>query len=458
MGSYGRIKKEKDASMEVHRDPKEELHLKDEDDPQEDSGENSPKHSPEDLQEDSGEYSFLQERIKRDRRGIRKGVFRMAGFGLVFGVFACFGFTAFRPAMESIFQDDPQQVTIPREEPEEEEEPEPEPEEPAVQQTLDADSYRQMQQSLTAIGIEANRSVVEIVAVSKEQDWTEEAKDYKNSVSGLIIADNGRELLILGKSSAAKDAQELRIVFNDGSIYPAVLKKSDGTLGLGVYAVNRSDLQDSTWSQIETAVLGSSNAVSKGDVAIVLGKPFGYAGAMGFGSIASGKNVLDLADRQCRLINTDIAGSKNGSGFIVNLKGEIIALIDQGAAEEGSTELIIGYGITDVKDVIECLSNGQGVPYIGIHGVDVTEDIEKQGIPKGLYVKNVEADSPAMTAGIQNGDVITSIDDAEVESYTDYHRTLMERKVGSEVTVKGQRQGADGYVDIDFAVTIGSKE
>jgi len=435
--------------MEEHRDPKGELH------PQEDTREKPQ----EEVKEDFGEYSFLQETIKRDRRGERKGFFRMAGLGLIFGVFACFSFSAMKPAMDNIFQDDPQKVTIPpEEETKEEEEPEPQPAEEAVQQPLDADSYRQMQQSLTSIGVKANRSVVEIVGVSQEQDWTEESKDYKNSVSGLIVADNGRELLILGKSSAAKEAKELKIVFNNGQAYPAVLKMSDGNLGFAVYAVNRSDIPDATWAQIDTAVLGSSNAVSKGDVAIVLGKPFGYAGAMGFGSIASGKNMLDLADGQCRLINTDIAGSKNGSGFIVNLKGEIIALIDQSAAEEGSTELIIGYGITDVKDVIEHLSNGQGVPYVGIWGVDVTEEIEEQGIPKGLYVKNVDADSPAMAAGIQNGDVITSVDDVEITSYGIYHATLMEKAVGSEIVVKGQRQGADGYVDIDFAVTVGSKE
>ncbi|MCI9423150.1 PDZ domain-containing protein [Lachnospiraceae bacterium WCA-9-b2] len=435
--------------MEERKDPREELH------PQEDTSEAAQ----EDMQEEFREYSFLQETIKRDRRGERKGFFRMAGLGLVFGVFACFSFSAMKPAMDSIFQDDPQKVTIPQEEEsQEEEEQAPPPVEEVVQPPLDADSYRQMQQSLTTIGVKANRSVVEIAGVLEDQDWTEESKDYKNSVSGLIVADNGRELLVLGKSSVAKDAKELKIVFNNGQAYPATLKKSDGNLGFGVYAVNRSDIQDSTWAQIDTAVLGSSNAVSKGDIAIVLGKPFGYAGAMGFGSIASGKNTLDSADGQYRLINTDIAGSKNGSGFIVNLKGEIIALIDQSAAEEGSTELIIGYGITDVKDVIEFLSNGQGVPYIGIWGVDVTEEIEEQGIPKGLYVKNVDADSPAMAAGIQSGDVITGIDDVEITSYGIYHGTLMEKKVGSEAVIKGQRQGADGYVDIDFKVTVGSKE
>ena len=111
-----------------------------------------------------------------------------------------------------------------------------------------------------------------------------------------------------------------------------------------------------------------------------------------------------------------------------------------------------------MKDVIEFLSNGQGVPYIGIWGVDVTEEIEEQGIPKGLYVKNVDADSPAMAAGIQSGDVITGVDDVEIASYSVYHGTLMGKKVGSEAVIKGQRQGVDGYVDIEFKVKVGSKE
>lgn len=422
--------------MEEHKDPKEELEPK---------------------EETSQEYSFLQETIKDERGGKRKGFFRMAGLGLVFGLFASFSFSAFKPAMDSLFQKDPQQITIPQEEeeePDEAEEEEPEP----VQQVLDADSYRQMQRSLTGIATEANKSVVEVVGILPDRDWTEGSVESKNSVSGLIIADNGQELLIFGKSYIAKEAQELQVVFVDGQSCEATLKKSDGSLGFAIYAVQRKDIGDSTWSRIQIATLGSSNAVTKGDIAIVLGKPFGYAGAMGFGSIASGKNVYDAVDGQYRLINTDIAGAKSGSGFVVNMNGEIIALIDQSVADEESKELIAGYGITDIKDIIECLSNGQGVPYVGIYGVDVTEEIEQQGIPKGVYVKEVEPDSPAMAAGIQCGDIITSIEGTEVTTYKAYHTVLMDEWVGRKVEIKGQRQGADGYVDIEFHVTIGSKE
>ena len=258
----------------------------------------------EETEEGYPEYSFIQETIKKEKGAVRKGLFRMAGFGLVFGVSACVSFSALKPAMDSIFKENPEKVTIPAEEELAEDIPEETEPEEVVQQTLDADSYRQMQRSLTSIAVKANRSVVEVVGVEETLDWMAETSDYKTSVSGVIVADNGRELLILGKSSVVKGAQKLLVIFNDGSSCPAVLKKSDGNLGLGIFAVNRSEIKDATWAQIETAVLGSSNAVSKGDVAIVIGKPFGYAGAMGFGSIASGKNTLDLADGQYRLINT----------------------------------------------------------------------------------------------------------------------------------------------------------
>ena len=71
------------------------------------------------------------------------------------------------------------------------------------------------------------------------------------------------------------------MTFYDGTSYAASLKKRDGNLGFGIYAVNRAEIQQSTWSQIKTAVLGSSNAVSKGNPVIVIGKQFGYEGGIG---------------------------------------------------------------------------------------------------------------------------------------------------------------------------------
>lgn len=450
MYTIKRTVKEMDASMEEHKDPQIEREISEK---EQDASEKE--------QDTSGEeYSFLQETIKDEAGGavqkLKKDLLRTLCLGLAFGIIACFGFYAVKPLMERIFESSPKEVTIPEEEEEEEEDASQQ--EQQVAQTLDEESFRQMQQEMTATALEASRAVVEITGVTGSQDWMNESYDNKNSVTGLIIADNGQELLIFGKTSVLADAQEIHVTFYDGTSYAASLKKRDGNLGFGIYAVNRVEIQQSTWSQIKTAVLGSSNAVSKGNPVIVIGKQFGYEGGIGFGTVAATRNFIETADGEYRLICTDIAAAADGTGIMVNLDGEVTAVIDQTVSEEDSMNLVTGYGITDIKDIIEKLSNDETIPYIGIQGIDVTEEIANQGIPEGVYVKEVDAESPAMAAGIQAGDIITSIGGEEVKSLMAYHNALMDRDSGDKVRIRGQRRGSGGYVDITFSVTVGSKE
>ena len=311
---------------------------------------------------------------------------------------------------------------------------------------------------MNAVASEAAKSVVEVVGISEEQDWTEESYDNKNSVSGLIIADNGQELLIYGKTSILRDTKEIHIRFADGTTKQASVKKKDESLGFAIYAVAKNSIAQSTWQQISIATLGSSGSVQKGDAAVVLGKPFGYAGAVGFGTIASSRNELDGDDGSYPLLCTDIGAAEDGTGVIVNLSGEVVGIVDQGISGNSSRELVTGYGISGLKSEIELLSNGQAVPYIGIRGLDVTAEIEAQGIPGGVYVRTVETDSPAMAAGIQSGDIITEAAGKKITSLSVYQSVLRDQKSGSKIRLKGQRQGSGGYVDISFDVTVGSKE
>ncbi len=163
---------------------------------------------------------------------IKKRLLRVLCLGLVFGIIACFGFYAVKPLMEKMFESSPEKVTIPEEEEETQEEDTQE-EQQAVQ-TLDEESFRQMQQAMTSTALEASRAVVEITGVSGSQDWMNETYDSRNSVSGLIIADNGQELLIFGKTSVLADSGEIRVTFYDGNTYGASLKKQDGSLGFGM--------------------------------------------------------------------------------------------------------------------------------------------------------------------------------------------------------------------------------
>lgn len=411
---------------------------------------------------EKSEYLFMQETIKDENsRGkkYRKDLLRIAGLGVAFGVCACISFSALRPWLDEKFPGDSQEVVIPEEKEEEKsDETTADTGNDSTVQTLGIDSYRELQKAMNSVASEAAKSVVEVIGISGEQDWTEESYDNKNSVSGLIIADNGQELLIYGKTSILRDTKEIHIRFADGTTKQASVKKKDESLGFAIYAVAKSSIAQSTWQQISIATLGSSGSVQKGDAAVVLGKPFGYAGAVGFGTIASSRNELDGDDGSYPLLCTDIGAAEDGTGVIINLSGEVVGIIDQGISGNSSKEMVTGYGISGLKSEIELLSNGQAVPYIGIRGLDVTAEIEAQGIPEGVYVRTVETDSPAMAAGIQSGDIITEAAGKKITSLSAYQSVLRDQKRGSKIRLKGQRQGSGGYVDISFDVTVGSKE
>lgn len=409
------------------------------------------------------EYSFLQEIIKDeagDQAKWKHDVLRRIQLGLIFGLVACFTFFACKPWVEKRFEEDPTEVTIPQDEQQEEDQTQQEEEQVQEQKTvLTTETYQEMLNNLKQVSGEVRKSVVEIQGAVTEEELSKDQEDKEKSISGMIVADNGQELLILAGELPVKEAKIIRVTFSGDSQCDAILKSRDAGLGLCVYAVQRKNIADDVWAQIETATLGGSKVVSEGDTVIAVGKLYGCDTIAGYGVIESGENYLDKADGQYQTIYTDVAGDISGSGVLVNIRGEVIGIINTSVRPDDQTNKISGYGISDIKDVIELLSNGKNVPYLGVSGVEVSSEMQGQGIPQGVYVKEVDAGSPAMTAGIQSGDIITNIADTDIINLLGYHNTLMKQNVGDKILVRGKRQGTGGeYVDIDFGVTVGYKQ
>ena len=409
------------------------------------------------------EYSFLQEIIKDeagDQAKWKHDVLRRIQLGLIFGLVACFTFFACKPWVEKRFEGDPTEVTIPQDEQQEENQTQQEEEQVQEQKTvLTTETYQEMLNNLKQVSGEVRKSVVEIQGTVTEEEFSKDQEDKEKSISGMIVADNGQELLILAGELPVKDAKIIRVTFSGDSQCDAILKSRDAGLGLCVYAVQRKNIADDVWAQIETATLGGSKVVSEGDTVIAVGKLYGCDTIAGYGVIESGENYLDKADGQYQTIYTDVAGDISGSGVLVNIRGEVIGIINTSVRSDDQTNKISGYGISDIKDVIELLSNGKNVPYLGVSGVEVSSEMQGQGIPQGVYVKEVDAGSPAMAAGIQSGDIITNIADTDIINLLGYHNTLMKQNVGDKILVRGKRQGTGGeYVDIDFGVTVGYKQ
>ena len=171
--------------------------------------------------------------------------------------------------------------------------------------------------------------------------------------------------------------------------------------------------------------------------------------------ISSGGTALSITDRSCKLYLTDMKGSKNACGVIFNLHNQIIGIITNQHTIADMNGMLTMYGITELKKIVEKMSNGSPVAYMGIRGVDVTSEIHQElGVPIGAYVTELEFDSPAMRAGIQRGDVIVGIDDRIITNFSNYSNALMQMEPGQSVDVRVMRQVYNEYREVHLYVVL----
>ncbi len=325
---------------------------------------------------------------------------------------------------------------------------------------IDATDFNNMYASLKEVATAASKSMVTVTAVTSDTNWINNPYESEGSSSGIIVAENGQDYLIMVATSSITNAESIQVTFNDGSSSGAYLKMSDSVTGFSIIAVKERVLTATTKESIGVATLGNSNAgVVTGKPVIAIGSPTGIQGSISYGFATSGNVELDLPDNVYKLITTDIYGSTNATGALIDLNGNIIGVIDMTHNSDSLSNMLCAVGITELKSLIEDLSNGTGRSYLGLHGKTVPEDIQtQQGIPAGAYITRTEMDSPSMQAGIQSGDIITKIDDTQIDSYETLVNELIKLHPDKNINVTLMRQAVDGYVDVTLEMTILSTE
>lgn len=418
------------------------------------------------------EFAFIKEKIKDkpvSKRQVLSKVAVLLVSAVAFGLIACLVFTLVQPYMQEwLYPEEKPVVTIPKDELEPETEREPEKDSETENaapvyitetQELETTDYQKLQNKIYAIGEEQNKSIVTVTGVKSDMDWFNTPYESSGQASGVVIANNGQELLILTEKKVITDAQAIRVTFVDGAIVNAVLKQYDGNTGVAVLSVALSDIPDATLEAIKTAVLGNSYAVQPGTVVIALGSPLGANFSILTGDITATGNSVSTLDATYHVLNTDIVGNSSGSGVLINLNGEIVGLIMQGYSSGSDTNTLTAVSISELKEVIEKLSNNQSIPYLGAKLSTVTGEIsESYDLPKGVYVKSVEMDSPAMNAGLQSGDVIVELNGAEITNVSDYTEKLLSLSPNTNVSIAVKRQGTDGYTKITCTAVVGVLE
>ncbi|MBO5372225.1 MAG: serine protease [Lachnospiraceae bacterium] len=417
-------------------------------------------------------FSFIKEKIKEKpvnkRRLFKQGASAVV-FGILFGVAACFVFTLMQPVMQSwLYPKEDVGLDIPDDEFSTETEAVEETIPPLVndvtetiiqKKSLDLNDYQLLQNRLYAIGKSANHFIVTVTGVVSDTDWYNNAYESAGQASGVILGDNNRELLIMTEYKVIREAEEISVTFINDVTVTAELKKYDGNTGLAVLAVELDKLDESTKKAISYAVLGNSFEVNQGNIVIAVGSPLGTNYSIGTGNITSIGNVIHTADNTYTVFTTDIVGSSNSSGVLLNLEGEVVGLVmqDYGSKEDGNT--LTAISVSELKRMIEMLSNGRDIPYLGLKVVTVTDKIAAEyDLPKGVYIREVLLDSPALEAGLQNGDIIVAINGEEIFTEDVYEEKVLSLQPGVTADVMVNRQGMDGYYTIICTVTAGKLE
>lgn len=420
------------------------------------------------------EFDFIKEKIKNKpinkKRLVRQAV-KAAGLGVIFGVAACLAFTLMRPILEKHFykEDDPV-YTIPKDDIDTEtEQPEPETEtetekekEPDTQivevpRDLEVEDYQKLQNKLYAIGMRANQSIVTVTGVKSDTDWFNTPYETEGQTCGIVLAKSIDELLIMTEQKIIRDANAITITFKNGSVAAAELKKYDGNTGIAILSVPLSELDEVTENSILPVELGNSYQVSQGDIVIAVGSPLGSNYSILTGNITATNNTVSTLDADFTVFTTDIVGSADGSGVLLNLRGQVVGLVMQEYGGKGEENTLTALSISELKEIIELLSNNRSIGYLGLKVSTVTSEIEEEyELPRGVYIKYVEMDSPALAAGLQNGDVIVSLDGNKIVTVEQYEQYV--RKLDADRTVKIgiMRQGNEGYTELTCTAEVGT--
>lgn len=266
--------------------------------------------------------------------------------------------------------------------------------------------------------------------------------------SGFVISEDG---YIVTNNHVIVGADEIMIEFRSGLELPAEVIGTDENTDLALLKVNPDE-------PLPFVTFGDSDVMRVGDWVMAVGNPLGQGFSVSVGIVSARERALSGAYDD--FIQTDAAINRgNSGGPLFNMEGEVVGVNTAILSPNGGS---IGIGFSMASNVVsrvitqleEFGETRRG--WLGVRIQDVTMDIaEGLGLEAtaGALVTDVPA-GPAMDAGMEVGDVITSFDGNPVEDTRGLVRIVGESPVGETVRVIVMRDGATQTL----LVTLGRRE
>ena len=282
--------------------------------------------------------------------------------------------------------------------------------------------------------------------------------------SGVIISSDGYILtnnhVVNSSSSNSSSFYELGkatkitvTLYNDTTEYEAKIIGTDSETDLAVIKIDQTDLTSAT--------LGDSSTVQVGEWCMAIGNPLGMQSSVTTGTISAlNREVTDSDGKTYKVIQTDAAiNSGNSGGALVNSNGEVIGINSIKASGTGVEGLGFAIPINSTKSIYSDLIKYNKVirPYIGIAGIDITDEVIKNNptykLVKGVYIRSIQDFSPAQKAGLKAGDIITKADGTEVDSVEKLNEIKNKHNVGDTMELTINRDGNEQTITVTLAET-----
>lgn len=309
--------------------------------------------------------------------------------------------------------------------------------------------YMGYYKALKSVADKAGLSVVTVTAAKQGVDFFNSTYQNIADEYGIVISSDSTGYYILTEYSLVKNSENIQVTYYDKTVDTAEFVAGDTTTDMAVIKTGSLN------TTVVPVQFGNSDAVLKGDLLVATGKLYGFNGTIGYGIATGVNNSVNDTDSIYRLINTDISGTATSNGVILNLHGEVVGIITM-AYNSDNTNFITAYAINDVRNLMQNLVNKKRMPYLGIKGQTVTDEIAATNkIPKGIYISAVETNSPAYKSGIQSGDVITQINGTGINNMESFMIQLEKSNPGDNVNVTIKRRGREDYKEIEFNLVLG---
>lgn len=265
---------------------------------------------------------------------------------------------------------------------------------------------------------------------------TQTRKKRENSLgSGVIVDKKG---FILTNHHVIAGADEIHVVIASGQTVQADIIGVDKDTDLAVLKINHYNLPSINFAR--------SKHLRVGDVVLAIGNPFGVGQTVTQGIIsATGRSHLGINTFE-NFIQTDAAiNPGNSGGALINAQGDLIGISTAIFSKSGGSQGI-GFAIPAdlargvMTQIVETGHVSRG--WLGIAGQDITPQLAAAyalNANKGVLISGVLEDGPADVAGLEPGDIITRIDDTELDSSFEILNLIATKKPGSRVRIFAHR-------------------